>query len=140
MLKADRSIVFPEDISFRCEEVAERGLMMVHDVDDVVKVADAAPAGLLPAGLLMCDVVDYGPGERTFYNFNKDEVPVGSKVPLLRHGWVKTDQIDGNPAVGQPAYFTATGLLGVVVAGPQVGRFLSAKDEDGYAKVEILIQ
>jgi hypothetical protein len=52
--------------------------------------------------------------------------------------------VDGSPSAGDPAYLTAAGEVtktvsatGGVVATPPVGRFMSTKDEDGYAKVEI---
>lgn len=74
---------------------------------------------------------------------------MGGKVTVLRKGWVVTDSISGTPTVGQVAYLNvgATGglisggdnadFLGSGIGSLAVGRFLSVKDEDGYAKVEI---
>jgi hypothetical protein len=151
-LKPDRSIVFPEDISYYMNVVAERGLIVIHassgsgaamdQADAYVAVGTGqAVSGTKPAGLLMCDVVN---NDLTRYhaNWHKDEVQVGGKVPLLRHGWVVTDQISGTPTAGDVAYYTSTGLLtpSDPGSGTQVGRFLSKKDADGFAKVEILIR
>ncbi len=151
-LKADRSIVFPEDISYYMNQAAERGVMLIHSSSGSGAAMDQAEAyvalgtgqavsGTKPAGLLMCDVVNYDL-TRQHINWAKDEVQLGGKVPLLRHGWVVTDQISGTPTAGDPCYYTSVGLLTPTDpgSGTQVGRFLSKKDADGFAKVEILIR
>ena len=43
------------------------------------------------------------------------------------------------PAAGAKAYFTADAKITTVAGSVQIGRFLSAKDADDYAKVEINI-
>ena len=81
-----------------------------------------------------------------FINWHKDEVQKGSKVTLLRKGWVVTDRIypGHTPAIGGLAYVNHSGYIGTggpgaggVLEEGIVGRFLSTKDEDGYVKVEI---
>ncbi|KKM21719.1 hypothetical protein LCGC14_1632630, partial [marine sediment metagenome] len=109
-----------------------------------------------------------------YQNWHKDEVQLGGKVTLLRHGVIVTNVIDTgagissqgitnpkpNIAVGIPAYvgrgaITSGGTAqGWLTTGPpldergelgrfdvevryRVGTFLSTRDEDGYAKVEI---
>jgi hypothetical protein len=139
------------DISFFMNVAAERGLIAVHDStgsgsaldqsDAVVAVPTGqAPSLTAPAGLLMNDVVNLDL-TRQHLNQHKDEVQVNSKVRLLRRGWVVTDKISGSPVAGDKAYYTSTGLLTPTDAGsaPVVGRFLSKKDNDGFAKVEINI-
>ena len=64
---------------------------------------------------------------------------------MLRKGYVVTNAIDSNvtPAVGDVAYLSEleAGKISNVSANSYsnlvVGRFLSAKDADGYAKVEV---
>jgi len=147
-LKPDRNEVYT-DISFFMNTTAERGGVVTHQtggtgpaMDDAAAVV-AAPAGLgeVPAGLLLNDVVDLDL-TRQHMNWFKDEVQKGSKVTLLRRGFVVTNMLDAvaAPAVGQPAYFTVGGKLTEANTGSAVvGRFLSGKDADGYAKVDINI-
>tara|TARA_B100000676_G_C18058819_1_gene836326 strand:+ start:994 stop:1491 length:498 start_codon:yes stop_codon:yes gene_type:complete len=100
-------------------------------------------SGNVPVGLLLNDMVNIDQ-TRQHINFHKNEVQKGGKVTLLTQGWVVTDMITGTPTAGAPAYLTDDGKLtptqsatGGVVATPPVGRFLSSKDEDDYAKVAI---
>ncbi len=71
----------------------------------------------------------------------------GGKVTILRKGYVVTNAVETGvtPAVGDVAYLS-DGTSGSEVGylsnaagsnGKVVGRFLSAKDADGYAKVEV---
>ena len=95
-----------------------------------------------PVGLLLNDVVNKDL-TRTHLNQHKDEVQKGGKVTVLRKGYVVTSNLTGTPAAGDPAYAChvtagnirpdSPGSSGVL----QIGRFLSSKDEDGYAKVEV---
>ena len=152
------------DLSYFMNETAERGIVVIYDSGGSGAAMDdssaqvKAPAGVgttvsgtVPAGLLLNDVVNLDL-TRQHINFAKDEVQQGSKVLLLRRGWVVTDQISGTPTIGQDAYLTrvggisATALEGIVTDGdvagpatPKVGRFLSVKDADGFAKVDINI-
>jgi len=108
----------------------------------LVTYAETA-SGNVPVGLLLNDMVNIDQ-TRQHINFHKNEVQKGGKVTLLTQGWVVTDMIDGAATAGAPAYLTDEGKLtatqsatGGVVATPPVGRFLSSKDEDDYAKVAI---
>jgi hypothetical protein len=153
------------DLSYFMNETGERGIVVIHDsggsgaaMDDsaaLVKAPGGASdagttvSGTIPAGLLLNDVVNLDL-TRQHINFAKDEVQKGSKVLILRRGTVVTDQISGTPTIGAVAYLnnlgqiSATAIEGLtndsvtqVRATPSVGRFLSIKDADGYAKVEI---
>jgi len=148
-LKPDRIEAYT-DISFFMNEVAERGGVVVHvtagsgaamdDANAVVEYA-ADPSGTDPAGLLLNDVVDYDL-TRQHINWHKDEVQKGSKVTLLRQGFVVTDMIVSgvSPSAGERAYYGADGLLtNTDTNSTQVGRWLSEKDSDGFAKVDINI-
>jgi len=148
-LKPDRVEAYT-DISFFMNETGERGGIVVHStagsgsaMDDSNAVVEYAAdqSGTNPAGLLLCDVVDLDL-TRQHINFHKDEVQKGSKVTLLRQGFVVTDMIVSgvSPTAGEPAYYGAEGLLtNVDTNTTQVGRWLSQKDSEGYAKVDINI-
>ena len=137
------------DLSFFMNETAERGIIVVHSTggsgaamdDSNAKVIAPATtvSGKNPAGLLLNDVVNLDL-TRQHINFHKDEVQQGNKVLLLRRGTVVTAQISGTPTVGAKAYFVVGGTISASnqdSVSTQVGRFLSVKDADGYAKVEI---
>ena len=145
-LRPDRNEVVT-DISFFMNETAERGIIVtassqgsgaaMDDSSAVVQVANNTAEK--PVGLLLNDVVDLDL-TRQHINYAKDEVQKGGKVAVLRVGTVVTDQISGTITMGDPAHFGADGkLVGSVTTSLQVGRFLSKKDADGYAKVAINI-
>lgn len=105
----------------------------------------ATASGKFPMGILLNDVVDI---DLTKYDLNryKHEVQKGSKVTLLTRGEVVTNMISPHSAAitpGAMAFVGNSGLLqSTVGAGgpthtPPIGRFMSYKDDDGYAKVEI---
>ena len=136
------------DLSFFMNETAERGIMVTAATqgsgaamdDSAAAVQVANNTSEIPVGLLLNDVVNLDL-TRQHINYAKDEVQQGSKVLLLRVGTVTTDQISGSITMGDPAHFGADGkLVGSVTTSIQVGRFLSKKDADGFAKVAINIQ
>lgn len=98
-----------------------------------------AGSGFVPMGVLMNDVVSIDQTRQHLNQF-KDEVQVNSKVTLLKRGVVNTNMIVGAPTAGHKAYlgdsgtFTATQLCN---EAPIVGRFLSSKDHNAYAKVHV---
>lgn len=111
--------------------------------DNAVAYAVAGDTDI-PVGILLNDVVNKDL-TRTHLNFYKDEVQQGGKVTILKRGWVVTSNVDGTPAAGDPAYASdavagnisnSTGNAARSGALP-IGRFMSAKDADGYAKVYI---
>lgn len=148
-LKGDRNVV-SYDTSFFMNEVAERGGVVTIstvgsgsalDQSQALVTYAANASGKAPVGVLLSDMVNIDQ-TRQHINFYKDEVQKGGKVTLMTRGWVVTNKISGTPTAGQLAYVYNSGLIvGGVVSGPSntppVGRFLSTKDEDGYAKVEI---
>ena len=145
-LKPDR-VEHLTDLSFFMNETATRGQIAIlstsasgsamDDSTALVKVADASGK---PMGMLLNDVVDLDL-TRQHINFAKDEVQKGSKVLLLRRGTVVTDNIETghSPTAGTIAYYKADGELTTDVDSQPIGVFLSSKDADGYAKVEINI-
>ena len=147
-LRPDRNEVVT-DISFFMDETAERGIIVTASTqgsgaamdDSAAAVKVAAALNEKPVGLLLNDVVDLDL-TRQHINFAKDEMQKGGKVTLLRIGTVVTDQISGAITLGDPAHFMSDGTLAAATANSEsavVGRWLSKKDADGYAKVAINI-
>ena len=150
-LKPDR-IESHTDISFFMNAVAERGVVVVAatgatnvgaSMDDAGALAEVAatPSGRLPLGILLNDVKDYDLTKQHI-NWYKDEVQKGGKVTLLRQGQVTTDAIASvSPKAGETAYVSTDGKISNADSGgaSAIGQFLSAKDTDGYAKVDINI-
>ena len=152
-LKGDRIIV-ENDITQTCESVTSRGVVLCFKtagsgvgIGDYAGQSDlyADPSGHIPAGLLLNDVVNV---DQTRYhkNFHKDETLISQRCNLLKKGRVTTDQVSGSPTAGNTAYLTTNGQLtptvsatGGTAATPKVGQFQSAKDENGYATVEVLL-
>ena len=150
-LKADRHEL-DVDISFFMNETAEKGQIVVlstvgsgaaMDQAGALVTVAAATATTIPVGVLLNDVVNLDL-TRQHINWHKDEVQKGGKVSLLKKGYIVTDQIEGAPTAGVLAYLddADTGKFAVVASVADgkynaVGRFMSTKDEDGYAKVEV---
>jgi hypothetical protein len=154
-LKADRHEQ-TTDISFFYDAgTATRGGVVVLDAvgasgaamdQGVNKVRyKQATATDVPVGILLNDVVDKDL-TRTHLNFYKDEVQKGGKVTVMTEGYVVTNRISGTgtPVAGDAAYIADSGLISTSTRGlaldsgaGRIGRFLTAKDADGYAKVEI---
>lgn len=98
----------------------------------------------VPIGILLNDVVDKDL-TRTHLNFYKDEVQKGGKVTVLVDGYVVTNNITGSPTPGQVAYadsvtagnISASAVSAAASGNLAIGRFMSNKDADGYAKVRV---
>lgn len=155
-MKGDMSYVGNQtDIGYFMNQTGQRGIIVIHDtsltgsgaaLDDAgsaVKIPGVGGAsGSRPAGALVNDVVNYDL-TRQHINWHKDEVQLGGKVTLLRGGpgaFIVTNMISGSPTAGQKAYYNDNGEFTATTTGSdQVGRFGSAKDVDGYAKVYVNI-
>ena len=151
-LKSDRYELQTDISFFYNASTATRGGVVVHDttagsgaaMDQGVNLVrySQVTATSRPVGVLLNDVVNKDL-TRTHLNQHKNEIQKGGKVTVLRKGYVVTNNITGDPAAGDPAYAChvtagnlrkdSPGSSGVL----EVGRFLSSKDEDGYAKVEV---
>lgn len=145
-LKGDRHEL-DTDISFFLNETAEKGQVVsvstqgsgaAMDNSSALATVAAEASGAVALGVLLNDVVDIDQ-TRQHINWHKDEVQKGGKVTILTKGFVVTDQISGNPTAGQVAYLADSGLIAGTQDGtaPAIGRFLSTKDADGFAKVSI---
>ncbi len=115
------------------------------DASNNVVAYAANPSGKAPMGILLNDMVNLDL-TRQHINWHKDEIQKGGKVTVLRKGYVLTNKIStsGTPVAGNYAYVADSGLISTSVraleldGGAQpIGRFMTAKDADGYAKVEI---
>jgi hypothetical protein len=137
------------DLSFFMDEVAERGLMCVASTQGSGAAMDQSAAAVKvasalsdePVGLLLNDMVNLDL-TRQHINYDQDEMQKGGKVLLLRAGFVVTDQISGAITLGEAAHFVPGGSFCSATASShsdQVGRWLSKKDADGYAKIQINI-
>ena len=140
------------DLSFFMNETAERGILVAANtqgsgaaMDDSSAAVKIGAVGAIatddPVGVLLNDVVNLDL-TRQHINYAKDEMQQGGKVLLLRIGTVVTDQISGAITLGDPAHFMGAGQLCSATANsnsPVIGRWLSKKDADGYAKVAINI-
>ena len=117
----------------------------MDDADALVAYATEA-SGSLPVGVLLNDVVNIDL-TRQHINWHKDEVQGGGKVTLLQVGQVTTDKVTGDISAGEAAYVGASGLFTATAPTDsltenenyRVGRFLSARDTDGYVKVAVNI-
>jgi hypothetical protein len=145
-LRSDRH-EFDTDISFFMNEVATRGVVVCASTAGSGAAMDDAAAlvtvktnasGAAPIGVLLNDMVNIDQ-TRQHINQYKDEVQKGGKVTVLTKGWVVLDNVSGTPTVGQTAYVANDGKVSATQAGGTVavGRFLSIKDADGFAKVAI---
>ena len=150
-LKADRNEL-DVDISFFMNETAEKGQIVSYstagsgaamDQAGALATVAAATGSVIPIGVLLNDVVDIDL-TRQHINWHKEEVQKGGKVSILKKGYVVTDQIEGTPTAGALAFMddADTGKFAVAASIDDgeytaVGRFMSTKDEDGYAKVEV---
>jgi len=157
-LKADRYEESTDISFFYNAGTATRGGVVVLDAaalagasgaaldqgENLVKYANVDVATDVPVGILLNDVVNKDL-TRTHLNQFKDEVQKGGKVTVLTRGWVVTSNIDGTPKAGDTAY-ASHATAGAVCNGTQfaaksgelaIGRFMSRKDADGYAKVYV---
>jgi len=149
-LKGDRYELFV-DMHFFCNTAGNRGGISSvvtggsgNSLDQSAAVCGyaATSSGSLPLGIQLQDVVNIDQ-TRQHINFHRDEVQVGSKVALGRIGYWTTDQIVSgvSPTAGQQAYLGVAGMVTTTntgaVASPPVGKFLSAKDADGYAILSV---
>ena len=153
-LKADRSEESTDISHFYNEGTATRGGVVILDAAAIAGASGAAldqgenlvkygtvDKDSVPVGILLNDVVNKAL-TRTHLNQYKDEVQKGGKVTLLTRGWVVTSNITGTPTAGNVAFAASNGDIGVscVANGSgnlAIGRFMSRKDADGYAKVYV---
>lgn len=152
-LKSDRNEL-QTDISFFMNEAATRGGVVSMSTggsgaamdQGAALVTYTAASGKAPLGILLNDMVNLDL-TRQHINQHKDEIQKGGKVTILRKGYVVTNSLScaTGPAAGEPAFITFSGNIansGTIsddsgTANTPIGIFLSSKDEDDYAKIEV---
>ncbi len=138
-------------IDFFMNETAERGGIVsfstagsgeANDQSQQLATYAANPSGAIPIGILMNDMVNLDL-TRQHINWNKDEVQKGSKVTIWEKGEVLTNMIQPGVTItaGQEAFLHASGYVSntnfLDQSNNRVGRFMSTKDENGFAKLEV---
>lgn len=149
-LKGERHILY-DDIRYFCNDVAERGVILVHSgsggsgtslentLDVVYLPGTGSISGLLPAGLLLNDMVNVDEG-RYRLNPMKDENRIGGKCTLLKKGWVHTDDLKSGdtPYAGAPAYLAPSGKVSTTSTNAaRIGTFKGVKHTDGFVLLEV---
>ena len=158
-LKADRYEESTDISHFYNAGTATRGGVVILDAaavagasgaaldqgENLVKYAAATPTDV-PVGILLNDVVNKDL-TRTHLNQFKDEVQKGGKVTVMTRGWVVTSNIDtgATPQAGDLAFasweeagaITTSDTFAAQSGEMAIGRFMSSKDADGYAKVYV---
>lgn len=103
-------------------------------------VVNGNPSGRIPIGLVEQKVVDYDLTRQKLNPFDPNEVQTGSKVSIIYDGWMHTNQISGSPTAGASAYAAPSSCVSATQLNAGyalVGKFLTAKDANGYAQVQI---
>jgi hypothetical protein len=113
----------------------------VNSTDEPNVVGYAAdPSGAIAKGVLLQTVTAAMSATRDFVNYENGEIRPGDKCTLVKKGFVVTDMITGSaPTAGAAAYLAASGYISTTQAtsAPQIGRFETTKDANGYARVSI---
>jgi hypothetical protein len=96
-------------------------------------------AGVNPIGIMMGDVESMNFDRHPEY-LQRNVSDIGSVVALARKGEFMTNLVVGTPTQGQPAYLHPSGYIGAtrltdgIDPAPLIGRFLVAKDANGFAR------
>lgn len=136
--------VFETRIDFAMNQVAERGGIVVASttVGEVLYTPTPTGSAVYPLGMLLIDVEDLNFDRHGEY-LSRDVVDVGSVVSLVNRGPMVTNFVVGTPSQGQLAYLHPSGYVGAtqltdgINPAPLVGRFLRAKDANGFAMVYV---
>lgn len=160
-----KSHVYQEEVVVDCHtyvmnETGAQGRVVVHvvnpsgvgasmdDSNSRVQLPNAVyTSGEKVAGVLLTEVVNYDL-TRQHLNQYKRQQQVGGKVDLLKVGGIVCDTVVGTPTVGDLAYGTTEGYFTAIPAATlatvaqnhaikPVGTFRTAKDTDGYCKIDI---
>lgn len=150
-LKPDRlPNPYADDISFFMDEVAEVGGIVVlstggsgaaMDQSAAVVTYSATSSGKVPMGILLTPMVNKDLSQFRLNPYN-GEVQKGGKVRVNGQGVWNTNMIYPGitPVAGTTAYLSASGLMTNAVTSnqnPTVGKYISSKDADGFAKVRV---
>lgn len=119
---------------------AAMGINLVDEANVVGYVAN--PSGAIAKGILVQTVAAAMSATRDFPNYENGEIRPSDKCTLIKKGFVVTDMISAGitPTAGAAAYLAASGYVSTAnygSASPQVGRFETTKDANGFARVSI---
>lgn len=135
------------DIRHFCNATAERGVVVSVStggsgvsMDGPSNACTVAtdPSGKTPLGVLLYDVVNYDLTKQRV-NELRYETQISTKVTILMKGSCTTNKIIGTPSAGNTCYLAASGNVSATQAtgAPSIGRFVTSKDSDGYATIEV---
>jgi len=128
---------------FAVNAAQERGGILCADTStagQALYVVSPTGSDVRPLGLQMDDVESMNFDRHPEY-LQRNVVDIGSVVGICNKGEFQTNLIVGTPAQGQKMYLHPTGYVGPsqltdgLNPAPLVGKFLSAKDANGYAHV-----
>jgi len=133
-----------DEVHFAMAAASERGVVVSHGATagEVTHLANPTGAATSPIGVLLDDVEAMNFDRHGEYR-NRNVVDVGSVVGIAAKGDYETNMIVGTPSAGNPAYLHASGnisptqLTDGVTAAPQVGKFRTGLNANGFALVHI---
>lgn len=130
------------DIRHFLNEVAEIGSFVYTKEQKGSQPYDEAT--LIPnadfIGVLLCNVVNIDLC-RYSLNYYSGDTQVGGRVSILTKGWIVM-RLPGRCTypIKHPVYINPKGKLSLIQWGRPIGRVMSTRDEDGFAKIELLPQ
>ena len=103
--------------------------------------AAANGSGLSAIGFCENKVVNYDLTRQKLNPFDPLECQTGMKISIIYQGWMDTNQISGTPTPQAVAYLAPAGQVSATqLSGyPTIGKFLTSKDANGYAQVEVTL-
>lgn len=131
------------EVNFAMAVASERGVVVSHTAT-AGEVGLAVPTGAStsPIGVLLDDVEAMNFDRHGEYR-NRNVVDVGSVVGIGAKGDYETDAITGTPSPGDAAYLHVSGTISPtqltdgITAAPQVGKFRTGLNANGFALVHI---
>lgn len=140
--------VWQTNVDFALNEVAERGVVCTivpgtTSAGEVTASATPTGVGVQAIGVLLDDVEDLNYDRHPEYR-QRNVVDVGSVVGLAHEAELLTDQVTGSPVAGNDAFLNVNGTVGPTQLqdglgnnAPQVGKFLSSPDANGFVKLRV---
>lgn len=133
-----------DEVHFAMAVASERGVIVSHTTNagEVSSLVSPTGANTSPIGILLDDVEAMNFDRHGEYR-NRMVVDVGSVVGIAAKGDYETNMVTGTPTAGNPAYLHASGyvsptqLTDGITAAPQVGKFRTALNANGFALVHI---
>jgi hypothetical protein len=148
MALAPRRQIFQTNIDYSLNEITERGKLCcilpgTTPNGEVTAAVVPTGVGVAVIGMLLDDVEDMNFDRHGEYR-QRNVVDVGSVVGLCQEGELETDQLTGSPVAGNLAYLNVNGTVsptqlvdGLGNNAPLVGKFLSAPNANGFAKLRL---